>query len=116
MNKKVVLVAFNGGLICFVHVLLNAMDMDEKGYDVKVVIEGNATKLASELNNPDVPFGKLYLRVKNKGLIYCVCKACAARLDVLKSIREQNIPLKDDMAGHPSMTTWIDDGYRIITF
>ena len=50
MSKKVVLVAFNGELMCFAHVLLNALDMNEKGYDVKVVIEGSATKSLSSLS------------------------------------------------------------------
>ena len=39
--KKVALFAFNGDFKCFAHVLLNALDMKAKGYDVKVVIEGN---------------------------------------------------------------------------
>ena len=32
--EKVALFAFNGELMCFIHVLLNAIDMKEKGYDV----------------------------------------------------------------------------------
>ena len=47
--KKVVLFAFNGDFMCFIHVLLNALDMHEKSYDVKIVIEGSATKLVPEL-------------------------------------------------------------------
>ena len=42
MAEKVVLVAFQGEPMCFVHVLLNALDMHERGFDVKVVIEGAA--------------------------------------------------------------------------
>jgi hypothetical protein len=37
MDKRVVLVAFNGEPMCFVHVLLNALDMEEAGYEVKVL-------------------------------------------------------------------------------
>jgi hypothetical protein len=48
--KKIVLVAFNGEFMCFVHVLLNALDMKERGYDVKIVIEGAATKIVPELS------------------------------------------------------------------
>ena len=47
--KKVVLFAFNGEPMCFVHVLLNALDMKEKGFEVRVVIEGAATKLIPDL-------------------------------------------------------------------
>ena len=34
--RKFVLFAFNGELMCFIHVLLNALDMQEKGFDVKI--------------------------------------------------------------------------------
>ena len=45
--KKIVLFAFNGEFICFMHVLLNALDMNKKGYDVRIVIEGAANKTYS---------------------------------------------------------------------
>ena len=50
--RKTALFVFNGDPMCFIHVLLNALDMHEKGYEVKTVIEGAATKLI-----PVVVFG-----------------------------------------------------------
>ncbi len=47
--KKVALFVFNGDPMCFIHVLLNALDMQERGYEGKIVIEGAATKLIPEL-------------------------------------------------------------------
>ena len=116
MDKKIVLVAFNGEPMCFVHVLLNALDMDAKGYDVKVVIEGSATRLANELNDENKPFGKLYLEVREKGLIDCVCQACAAKMGALEGIEAQGLALCNEMKGHPSMAKYIDQGYDVITF
>ena len=49
-GKKVRLLAFEGDPMCCIHIFLNALDMKEKGYDVKVVIEGTATKAAAEMN------------------------------------------------------------------
>ena len=43
-TKKVALFAFNGELMCFIHVLLNALDMNKKGYEVKIVIEGSGPR------------------------------------------------------------------------
>jgi hypothetical protein len=43
--KKFALFVFNGDPMCFIHVLLNAIDMSEKGYEAKIVVEGAATKL-----------------------------------------------------------------------
>lgn len=116
MIKKVALVAFNGDPMCFVHVLLNALDMVARDYDVKVVIEGSATKAADTLSDPAAQFAKQYREVKERGLIDCVCRACAAKMDVLEGIEAQGLPLCGEMKGHPSLARYLEDGYRIITF
>ena len=114
--KRVVLVAFNGDPMCFVHVLLNALDMGGKGYEVKVVIEGSATKLANDLCDTEKPFSKLYLDVRDRGLIDCVCKACASKMEALEGIERQNLPLCSEMKGHPSLAKYLEQGYEVITF
>lgn len=116
MSQKVLLVGFNGEAMCFVHVLLNALDMQEKGYDVKVMIEGSATLLANELNDETKPFGPLYIQVRDEGLIDCVCKACAAKMGALESVQEQGLSVRGDMKGHPALAEYIQDGYQIVTF
>lgn len=58
--KKIVLFAFNGDFMCFIHVLLNALDMNEKGHEVKIVIEGSATKLIPELKKKGNPMYALF--------------------------------------------------------
>ena len=116
MTRKVALFAFNGEPMCFVHVLLNALDMNEKGYDVKVIIEGSTPRTANALNDPDAKFHRFYQAVKDEGLIDCVCRACSAQVDALEGIEAQGLPLCDDMTGHPSMASYLEDGYEIITF
>lgn len=116
MDKRVVLVAFNGDVMCFVHVLINALDMQAKGYDVKVVIEGSATRAVNELDDPDKPFGKLYRDVREKGLIDCVCRACAGKMEALAGVEKQGLPLCSELMGHPSLAKYMEQGYRIITF
>ena len=44
---KIVLFVFNGDPMCFIHVLLNALDMKDKGYESKIVIEGGLHKINS---------------------------------------------------------------------
>ncbi len=116
MSEKIALFAFNGDPLCFVHVLLNALDMDSRGYAIKVIIEGSATETVNLLNISEAQFHKLYIRVKEKGLIDCVCKACAAKMGALEGIQIQGLPLCAEMTGHPSMAKYIDKGYKIITF
>jgi predicted peroxiredoxin len=114
--KKVALFAFNGDFKCFAHVLLNALDMKAKGYDVKVVIEGSATKLVPEMARQGSSTYPLYEKAKQAGLIDAVCRACAWEGKVLASIEEEGLPLADEMSGHPSMGRYMDAGYRILIF
>ena len=115
MAEKVVLVAYNGEPMCFAHVLLNALDMKERGLDVKVVVEGTATKMIASLSDPNQPFAELYERVKAANLIDCVCKACAAKMGALAAAESQGLPICGEMSGHPSLARYIQEGYRVIT-
>jgi hypothetical protein len=114
--KKFAFFAFNGDPVCFVHVLLNALDMNEKGYDVKIIMEGAATKLVETLTQADNPLNNHWQKVKEFNLVEGVCKACATKMGTLKDAESQGLTLLDDMSGHPSMARYIDDGFEIITF
>jgi hypothetical protein len=119
MTRKVALFAFNGEPMCFVHVLLNALDMRERGYDVRLVIEGSATKLVKSFTEPDSParaFAPLYEKVKEAGLIDCACRACSVKMGSLESAEDQGIALCDEMSGHPSIARYMEEGYETITF
>jgi len=110
--KKVVFFAFKGDLMCFQHILLNALDLNEKGEEAKIVIEGEAVNLMEKLENSN---NKHYFEAKEKGLIDCICKACSASQGVLEYNQSLDMPLKADMSGHPSMEKYISDGYEVIT-
>jgi hypothetical protein len=114
--NKAALFAFNGELMCVAHVLLNALEMKEKDYDVKIIFEGSATRLIGELNKPETPFSNLYKKAKNAGLIDGTCKACTSKMGTLKEAEEQNIKLIGDMSGHPSISRYMEEGYKILTF
>jgi len=50
------------------------------------------------------------------GIVEGVCKACSSKLGTLEAAKEQELPLLDDISGHPSMAAYRDKGYEIITF
>jgi hypothetical protein len=114
--KKIAFFVFNGDPMCFVHVLLNCLDMKEKEYDIKLVIEGASAGLIPKISSLDKPIPDLWEKVKSQNIVDAVCKACAYKLGALDAAKEQNLPLTGDMSGHPSMTSYIEDGYEIITF
>ncbi|MHA1522488.1 MAG: DsrE family protein [Promethearchaeota archaeon] len=114
---KYCLYAFNGDMMCFVHVLLNALHMRSNDFDIAVVIEGSATKLIKTFHDdPNTPFYGLYKKVKESDMISAVCKACATKMGSLEAAEAEGLPIVGDMNGHPSMTSYIDEGYKIITF
>lgn len=102
--------------MCFAHVLLNGMEYRQKGYDVKIIIEGQATATIKEIREKENPFYGLYKKTKESGLIDCVCMACASKLDSLGAIKAERLRLNNEMSGHPSMAGYSDQGYEIITF
>ncbi|MDH5523393.1 MAG: DsrE family protein [Desulfobulbaceae bacterium] len=115
MSKKIAIFGFAEDPSCFIHALLNGLEMQEKGWDVKLVIEGLATKHVQSLNDPLKTFAPLYQMAKKKGLIAGVCRACAKKVGVLDSVEEQGLKLLGEMHGHPSMAGYIEQGYEIIT-
>ncbi|ABA87684.1 hypothetical protein Pcar_0424 [Syntrophotalea carbinolica DSM 2380] len=114
--SKVALVGFNGETMCFVHVLLNALDMREKGLEVRVIIEGSSVRQIAELAEPAHPFAGLYAKVRDAGLIWAVCRACAVKMESLAAAEQQGLPIKGEMSGHVALADCLLDGYRIITF
>ncbi|MBN2878896.1 MAG: cytoplasmic protein [Clostridia bacterium] len=109
---KVAIFAFRGDPMCFIHVLLNAKDMHDKGMEVKVVIEGESVKLLKKLEDESNP---LYMEVKDKGLFHSICRACSAKLGVLEYNEKIGIPVQGDMNGHVSMADFTLGGYEVIT-
>lgn len=115
MTKNILFV-FNGDPMCFIHVLLNALDMNQKKQEVKIVLEGASVKLIPELTKPGNPLNQLWKKAIDQNLVEGVCKACAGKLGTLEAAKEQGLELLDDMSGHPSMSGYMEKGYEIITF
>lgn len=116
MVGKYVLFAFRGEPMCFVHVLLNALDMKAKGFEVKVVLEGEAVKLVPMLYSEDSPLYGLYSKALDQGLIAGICKACSQKFGTYDLALEKGIPILDDMANHAGMAPFLKEGYTVITF
>lgn len=104
--------------MCFVHVMLNALDLHKRGTEVRVVIEGQATKLVKSFHDggKDMQFFNLWNDLKNSGLIHAVCKACATKMGAIKEAELEKLPIVGEMSGHPAMGPYLDDGFEIITF
>jgi hypothetical protein len=115
-KEKTVLFAFRGDPICFVHVLLNGIDLYNRGRKGLIVIEGDAVTLVGQMSEPGHFLSSLYQKAKELGLFHGACKACATKLGAIEPIEKEGIPLIGEMSGHPSMGAFMDEGYEVITF
>jgi hypothetical protein len=112
--KKITLFAFKDNPLCFMHVLLNALDLHEKGRGGKIVFEGESTKLIPVMAEPGHFLHALYKKVKESGLIDSVCKACSVKMGVLEAVEKEGLPLCGDMSGHPAMSKYISEENEIV--
>jgi len=90
--------------------------MHEKGSEVKIVIEGPATRLIPELAKEGNPLLTLYEKAKSLDLIEGVCKGCSNKMETLGAAHAEGFALPDDMKSHPGMAGYLDERYRVITF
>jgi len=108
---KVVIFAFKGEPSCFNHALLNTLDMNSRGLEARLIIEGEATRLVKNLEERNHP---LYIRAKEKGLIDGICRACSQQMGALEFNETVGIPLLSDMSGHPPMSPYVEQGYQVM--
>jgi hypothetical protein len=113
---KMALFVFNGSPMCFVHVLLNALDMHAKGDTVRIVMEGESTQLVDQLAQPDNWLHGLWEKARAQNLIAGACRACSQKLGARPAVEKNSLALLDDMNGHPGMAAFREQGYEIITF
>lgn len=107
--EKVLFYAMQGEKMCFLHVLMNAWALKEKGAEVKVIMEGKSVTLIDQLkDNP------LMQQAVKQGLIAGVCRACSQQLGVLDSNEKSGLTLLDDMNGHAGMASYGEAGYHVI--
>ena len=114
--KKIVIFAFRGDPMCFVHVLLNGLDLAQQGMEGKIVIEGDAVKLVPEMAEPGHFLNQLYRKAREQEIIIGACRACSTKLDVNEAIEKEGIQLIGEMSGHPAMSDYISQGYTTLIF
>ena len=114
--QKTVFFAFRDDPVCFIHVLLNSLDMASQGMEGKIILEGKSVTLVSAMAKPDHLLHRLYTEVKQQGLLLGACRSCSAKLGAATAVEAEGIPFIGGMSGHPAMSPYIAQGYSVITF
>ncbi|MCJ7737353.1 MAG: cytoplasmic protein [Anaerolineae bacterium] len=98
-----------------IHTFIWALDIQRRGGEVKVVLEGEAPRWLLVLPDPEHGRHNLYQMVKDAGLIDAVCKACAVQARALEAAAEEGLRLVHDASGHVSLMPYAEGGFRIVT-
>ncbi len=110
--KKFLFYGMTGDKMCFLHVLMNALDLTAEGMETRIIFEGASVKLVPLLEEENNP---LYLKAKEKGLIAGICLACSKVLGVYEQCVESGLPFLSDMMGHAGMKPYILEGFEVIS-
>ncbi|NLX70190.1 MAG: DsrE family protein [Clostridiales bacterium] len=109
---KILYYGMTGEKMCFQHILMNALDLNSAGHEVKIIFEGASVKLVSKFEDENNP---LYRKAKEADLIAGVCMACSKILGVYEANLKTGLRMLDDMSGHAGMKKYIQDGYHVIS-
>jgi hypothetical protein len=113
--KKAALFTFKDDPMCFIHVLLNALDMKQRGYETTVILEGAATRLATVIPKTDHPLHGLWEKVRNT-CVLGACEACSRKMEVFEDVKNQGLTIFNEMNGHPAIGRFMDEGFEILIF
>ncbi len=94
------------------HFLLNAKDLKQKGVDVKIILEGDATKYVTKIGDASHPLNAMYQSIKSS--IVAVCKGCAITTRTLEAAEEQGLPVIGNLENHVAIEPYIKEGYQVI--
>lgn len=97
-----------------VNALGTAKEFREAGDEVQVIFDGAGTEWVAELSDPDHKAHGLYAATKDT--FAGACKYCAGAFGVREEVKAAGVPLIDDYEGHPSLRSFIVDGYDVLTF
>lgn len=100
-----------------VHAFLYARELNEHGHDVKLIFDGAGTEWIEEVTDPasESKVKPVYEEFRRLGGVeVLICDFCAGAFGVKEDLRERDLPLVAEYAGHPSIAKWAGQGYEIL--
>ena len=86
---------------------------ETEGDEVELVFDGAGTQWIPELEDPDSDQHERYQAVKDEA---SVCDYCSGAFGVDDAVADADVVRLDDHDGHPSIRSFVDAGYEVITF
>ena len=118
MNKVAVVILSDmeeshGDLGRVVNGLQVASEFKEAGDEVALIFDGGGAASAVEIADPEHRLHKLFQLLEDD---IGVCRYCARAFDVYEEAEELGLTFLADYKQHPSLRSYVADGYQVITF
>jgi hypothetical protein len=120
-KRKLLFLLFSDDACRQNHALMYGIDLYQKGHEVKILIEGQATRVLNEITDPDSHTGELLRQAHKIGIVAGTCarasSGCSSNdpaRNVAEIARAHGIDLLSDMDGHAGIESFVHDGYEIV--
>lgn len=120
-TRKLLFILFSDDPCRQNHALMYALDLHRKGYQVRLLLEGLATKMIGDVATGESRTAQLLRDALEAGIVAGACARAAAGCasqdpsrDVADLARAHGIELLSQMDGHASIEPLVRSGYEII--
>ncbi len=120
MPRKLLFLVFTNEPCRRNHAFLYAIDLVREGHQVRIILEGEATRCLRERQGQ---FGELFAEAGRLELLAGACKTASAGCatgdptrNVTELVEAAGVPLLDGMRGHASIAAFVNQGFEIVTF
>lgn len=121
MTRKLLFLLFSDDACHRNHALMYALELDRAGHEVRLIVEGAATKGLHELGDPSSRFAELFREAAGRGLVAGACRRAASgcatedpERKVTDMAVQNGVALLDDMQGHASIERFVSEGYELV--
>ncbi|MDR7416445.1 MAG: hypothetical protein QN193_05645 [Armatimonadota bacterium] len=97
------------------HALLYARELTRAGIPAKIVFDGAGTVWLQQFSDPQHKYHGLFREVLEAGLVDAACAYCARAFNVVDAVRATGVPLVDTADGHPSLASYVQQGWIPLT-
>ncbi len=91
-----------------------AKELQDYDDDVKIIFDGGGVTFVPVLTDEEHHAHQLYKAVEPS--VEGACRFCSKAFGVINEVRKTGMKLLDDYDNHPSLRSYISDGYQIVTF
>jgi hypothetical protein len=94
--------------------MITAKELKESGDEVALLFDGAGTKWVGALSDSEHGYHGLFEDVRDR--IVGACAYCANVFGVRNEVEAAEVALLDDYEEHPSLRSYLANGYHVLTF